>query len=71
MAAATRSGSPSSSLWGRPVLIAQNPQLRVQTSPKIIKVAVRWLQHSPMLGHWALSHTVLSCKSASRFFRAM
>ena len=40
-ASATRCGSPSSSQVGRPVFTAQNPQLRVQTSPRIMNVAVR------------------------------
>jgi hypothetical protein len=31
----------------------QNPQLRVQTSPRIISVAVPADQHSPMFGHLA------------------
>ena len=58
-APATRSGSSQSSPWsGRPVFTAQNPQLRVQISPRIMKVAVRCSQHSQMLGHWALSQIV-------------
>ena len=58
MASATRPGSARSSSVGRPVFTAQKPQERVQTSPRIIRVAVPRLQHSPMLGHWALSQTV-------------
>ena len=41
------------SVGGRPVAMWQNPQLRVQTSPRIIKVAVPAPQHSPRLGHLA------------------
>ena len=55
---ATRRGSSSSSQVGRPVLTAQKAQARVQVSPRIMKVAVPALQHSPMLGQWASSHTV-------------
>jgi len=35
-------------------------QARVQTSPRIMKVAVPWPQHSAMFGHRASSQTVLS-----------
>ena len=41
-----------------PVAVAQNLQLRVQTSPKIINVAVRRLQHSALLGHCPLPQMV-------------
>ena len=40
--------------------MAQYPQARVQTSPRIMNVAVPWCQHSPMFGQWASSQTVLS-----------
>ena len=59
-ARATRSGSEASSGPGRPVLTLQKEQARVQVSPMIIMVAWRWLQHSPMLGQAASSHTVCS-----------
>ncbi len=59
-ASATRRGSSSSFHVGRPVLTAQKPQARVQVSPRIMTVAVRCSQHSPMLGQRASSHTVLS-----------
>jgi hypothetical protein len=60
-ASATRRGSSQSSpSSGRPVITAQKPQLRVQTFPRIMKVAVPALQHSPILGHRALWHTVCS-----------
>ena len=58
-ASATRRGSSSSNQVGRPVFTAQNPQARVQVSPRIMIVAVRWSQHSPMFGQWASSQTVL------------
>ena len=57
-ASATRRGSSASNQVGRPVLIAQKPQARVHTSPRIMIVAVRWSQHSPMFGQRASSHTV-------------
>ena len=37
---------------------AQKPQLRVQTLPKIIKVAVPDPQHSPIFGQFPLSQMV-------------
>ena len=58
-ASATRRGSSSSYQVGRPVLTAQKPQARVQVSPRIMIVAVRWSQHSPMFGQRASSQTVL------------
>ncbi len=64
---ATCSGSLGSGGAGRPVLTSQKWQLRVQVSPRMRKVAVRWLQHSPMLGQWASSHTV--CNSLARISR--
>ena len=65
-ASATRRGSSSSNQVGRPVLMAQNPQARVQVSPRIITVAVRWSQHSPMFGQRASSQTVLRLRPDSR-----
>src|SRR5438128_12069554 len=62
-ASATRCGSSSSSANGFAVVIAQNPQARVQRSPAIIIVAVPWLQHSHRFGHCALSQTVCKRKS--------
>ncbi len=38
--------------------MSQKPQVRVQTSPIIRKVAVPAPQHSPMFGHMASSQTV-------------
>jgi hypothetical protein len=58
-AAATFSGSNGSSRPGSPVFTLQKAQARVQMSPMIITVACRWVQHSPMLGQAAASHTVL------------
>src|SRR5690625_2822727 len=43
---------------GRPVFNEQNEQERVQTSPRIIKVAVPARQHSPILGNLASEQTV-------------
>ena len=46
--------------WGTPVCVLQNLQLRVQMSPPIMKVAVPFPQHSPILGQRPLLHIV--CK---------
>ena len=43
---------------GRPWATSQNEQRRVQTSPRIMKVAVPWPKHSWMFGQLASSHTV-------------
>ena len=64
MALATRSGSAGSTVCGRPCATAQYEQARVQTSPRIMNVAVPWFQHSPMFGQRASSHTV--CRFSSR-----
>ena len=58
---ATFSGSSQSSVSGLPVFTPQKPQERVHTLPKIIKVAVPSLQHSPMLGQ--LPEVQIVCKS--------
>ena len=63
VASATRRGSSQSVIGGRPVARAQKPQFRVQTLPRIRKVAVPSAQHSPWLGQRASSHTVLSASS--------
>ena len=57
-ASATRRGSSASSGAGRPVRTLQNEQARVHVSPMIISVACFLVQHSPMFGHPASSHTV-------------
>ena len=54
---------------GRPEVTAQNPQARVQTSPRIMKVAVPAFQHSPMFGQWASSQIVLRFCSRMRDLR--
>ena len=61
MERATFSGSSQSKVSGLPVLTPQNPQERVQTLPKIIKVAVPSLQHSPIFGQ--LPEVQMVCKS--------
>src|SRR3546814_2913607 len=43
---------------GRPWATSQKLQRRVQTSPRIMKVAVPWPKHSWMFGQLASSHTV-------------
>jgi len=43
---------------GRPEVTAQKRQARVQTAPRIMKVAVPRSQHSPMFGQFASSQTV-------------
>ena len=63
VARATRCGSWMSRPLGLPLVTAQKPQARVQMSPRIIKVAVRCSQHSPMFGQRASSHTVCSSRS--------
>jgi hypothetical protein len=60
-------GSSGSIARGSPVLTLQKAQARVQVSPRIITVAWRWVQHSPMLGQAASSHTV--CSPFSRISR--
>ena len=55
---ATRAGSSGSFQVGLPVLTLQNPQRRVQVSPRIMNVAVPRSQHSPMLGQAASRQTV-------------
>ena len=64
-ASATRWGSAGSTGPGRRVSTRQNPQARVQRSPRIMKVAVPSFQHSEMLGQPASSHTVTSSRSRS------
>jgi hypothetical protein len=63
IASATRAGSARSSSFGLPCATAQYAHARVQTSPRIMKVAVPWCQHSPMFGQRASSHTVWSFSS--------
>ena len=70
-ASATRSGSCSSGgPAGLPEGTAQKPQARVQMFPRIMNVAVRCSQHSPMFGQRALSHTVLSPSVRMMRFRS-
>ena len=57
-ATATCSGSSGSTARGMPVLTLQKAQARVQVSPRIITVACFLVQHSPILGQAASSHTV-------------
>ena len=57
-AIATCSGSSGSTARGMPVLTLQKAQARVQVSPRIITVACFLVQHSPMFGQAASSHTV-------------
>jgi hypothetical protein len=70
---ATRAGSSGSFQVGLPVLTWQNPQRRVQVSPRIMNVAVPRSQHSPTLGQAASWQTVcrfsasMSARS-SRYF---
>src|ERR1700691_4853457 len=52
---------------GLPLGTAQKPQRRVQRLPSIMKVAVLWFQHSPMLGQWADSQTVCRLRSRASF----
>ncbi len=68
---ATRAGSKGSTASGLPVATEQNPQLRVHTFPRIMKVAVPAPQHSPMFGQLPLWQMVCSLCSLtiSRTFR--
>src|ERR1700730_188363 len=68
-ASATRRGSSQSIGCGLPLGTAQKPQRRVQISPNSMKVAVLWFQHSPILGHWADSHTVCKPNPRANFLR--
>src|SRR5690242_5339462 len=70
---ATRRGSSGSFHVGLPVLTLQNPQRRVQVSPRIMNVAVPRSQQSPTLGQAASWHTVcrpsaLIISLSSRYF---
>ena len=65
IASATRRGSSVSYSFGRPVATAQKVQLRVQTLPRIMNVAVPAPQHSPMLGQLPLSQMVCSLCSST------
>src|SRR5512145_2424181 len=55
---ASRSGSCQSTGNGIPVGTEQNLQRRVHILPRIIKVAVPRLQHSPIFGQLPLVHMV-------------
>src|SRR5205814_2974009 len=68
-ASATRRGSSVSIGPGLPLGTAQKPQRRVQISPSNMKVAVRWFQHSPILGHCADSQTVCRPRLRASFLR--
>src|SRR5690606_12164570 len=63
---ASRRGSSASGGLGRPWATSQKLQRRVQTSPRIMNVAVPWLKHSWMFGQLASSHTV-----TRRFLRSL
>jgi hypothetical protein len=62
---ASRAGSVGSGGWGLPVATEQNPQLRVQTLPRIRTVAVPRPQHSPRFGQLAFVQIVSSPSDAS------
>src|SRR5690606_603803 len=68
--AASRRGSSGSGGLGRPWATSQKLQRRVQTSPRIMNVAVPWPKHSWMLGQLASSHTVTSRLARSLDFSA-
>src|SRR3546814_10818848 len=68
------SGSAGSGGLGRPWATSQNDQRRVQTSPRIMNVALPWPKHSWMFGQLASSHTVTRRFSrilALRFWTAL
>ena len=56
--------------FGPAVCDRAEPQRRVHTSPRIMKVAVRSSQHSPMLGQRASSQTVWRFRSRIRRLQA-
>ena len=58
MVRARLAGSAASGGFGRPWATSQKEQRRVQTSPRIMNVAVPWLKHSWMFGQLASSQTV-------------
>jgi hypothetical protein len=64
---ATRAGSSGSFHVGLPVLTLQNPQRRVQVSPRIMNVAVPRSQHSPTFGQAASWQTVWRFSSRMSF----
>jgi hypothetical protein len=61
-------GSEESNGIGFPDFVAQNLQVRVHTSPIIIKVAVPLLQHSHWLGHLPLLQMVCNWFSEITLF---
>jgi hypothetical protein len=67
IAEASLDGSSGSAHSGLPVLVAQNLHDLVQTSPRIMNVAVPAFQHSPIFGQLPLVHIVLSRLSATTF----
>src|SRR5688500_19362631 len=71
IASATLCGSSQSTGNGRPVATAQNPQLRVQILPSIIKVAVPAPQHSPIFGQLPLSQMVCSLCLSTKFLTCL
>ena len=58
MDSANLRGSSGSGGSGRPVMVLQNLQERVQISPNIIKVAVPLFQHSLIFGQRPLEQMV-------------
>src|SRR6476620_5433988 len=66
MERATFSGSSQSTVSGLPVFTPQKPQERVQTLPRIMKVAVPSPQHSPMFGQLPEVQIVLSLYLSTR-----
>ena len=70
---ANRNGSAQSTFCspGHPVLTLQYEQARVHVSPRIMKVAVRRSQQSPIFGHAASSQTVCNAEPRNRFLRSV
>src|SRR5690554_93484 len=68
---ATFSGSSQETCSGRPVLTPQNPQERVQIFPKIIKVAVPSVQHSPIFGQLPEVQMVFKLYLLTRFLKSV
>jgi hypothetical protein len=66
--ATARGSSGDGGAYGRPVVTLQNPQERVQTSPRIMNVAVPREKHSVRFGQASDSQTECSSRSRSMVF---
>jgi hypothetical protein len=67
MDCASLSGSSQSTGRGLPLGTEQNLHRLVHIFPRIIKVAVPWFQHSPILGQFPLVQMVCNSSRMTRF----